>query len=312
MTRQFLRQCDLLVTDDSGNGINLSELKIEFNTFAADAVAILPPLAYIRVYNLRDETTSRIMKEFTKIYLQAGYRGAQSGKLFSGTIIQTTRGAIDARDRFIDIVASDLDYMFSFGTVNKTIAAGSTKKQRAESLIAAAEKFGAEKNAEIPDSFGTGGTLPRGKVQYGMLRDQLADMAETTQTSCNIHNGVISFVPLTGYAPGEIVKINSRTGMIGVPRQTNDGIVVDCLINPMLRIGTRIQIDNRDLVTQQISREAYAATFRTFPFPANLNNNGIYKVLVIEHEGDTRGDTWVSHLTCLSVDSSSDTVSRSQ
>lgn len=139
---------------------------------------------------------------------------------------------------------------------------------------------------------------------YGMARDGLTDVAKSTNTSWNIQNGKVNFVPIKGYAEGDIVKINSRTGMIGVPRQTNDGIMIDCLINPMLRIGSRVQIDNRDLVTQQINREAYALTFRTFPFPANLNNNGVYKVLVIEHEGDTRGDRWVSHLTCLSVDSS--------
>lgn len=158
MTRQYLRRCELMVADANGNGLNLSDFKIEFNTFAADVIGGLPPLAYVRVYNLKTETMSKIKKEFTKLFLQAGYQGGQSGQIFSGTIIQATSGAIDAKDRFIDLVASDLEQMYSFGTMSKTLSAGSSKRDQVEAAIVGSEKYGASQG-EIPDSFGTGGTL---------------------------------------------------------------------------------------------------------------------------------------------------------
>ena len=39
-------------------------------------------------------------------------------------------------------------------------------------------------------------------------------------------------------------------------------------------------------------------------FPADTTADGFYRVLVVEYEGDTRGNPWYSNLICLAADTS--------
>ena len=36
--------------------------------------------------------------------------------------------------------------------------------------------------------------------------------------------------------------------------------------------------------------------------PASINADGLYRLLTVEHRGDTRGNDWYSELVCLDVD----------
>jgi hypothetical protein len=173
--------------------------------------------------------------------------------------------------------------------------------------------------ANAPDlpGFPDGGTLPRGKVLFGMgytnMRIQAANMGATW----SIQDGQIVIVPLSGYLPGEAVVLSSLTGMIGVPEQTQQGIKVRCLINPKIRIAGLVQIDNASI--NQISQAELSA--RGFPgqlpfdrwagtpqLYADVTSDGFYRVHVIEYTGDTRGQEWYADIICLAVDKSSNKV----
>jgi hypothetical protein len=96
---------------------------------------------------------------------------------------------------------------------------------------------------------GTGGIAPkniRGKTAFGMSRLATADLAKRTNTRWSIQNGVLTLVPITGYLPGQAVQINSATGMIGTPEQTEGGIMIRCYLNPFINIGQLVQINNAD------------------------------------------------------------------
>lgn len=301
MTNQYLRKVNLIVSSGQ-DGIDLSEMRIVFRTFAPDADA--PPTAYIRVYNLSQDTATRVQKEFEKVTLQAGYENGEVGIIFSGTIIQTKRGAESAIDKFVDIMASDLDLFYNQTIVNKTLAAGSTKKDQVDAIFQAAQAQGATVG-HVPDSLGTGGTLPRGKVLFGMGRDQLSNVSDSVGASWSIQDGKVNIIPLTGYLPGEAVVINSQTGLVGVPEATNSGIELKCLLNPKIKVGTKVKLDNQQITNTTVRQQGFFPQYGSLNFPANLNDNGIYKALVVEHSGDTRGNEYYSHLTCLSVDATS-------
>lgn len=299
MSTQYLRRVNLIVSSGE-NGLNLSGMRIVFRTFAPDADA--PPTAYIRVYNLSRPTALRVQKEFEKVTLQAGYEGGDVGIIFSGTIIQTKSGAESAIDRFIDIMASDLDLFYNQTIVSKTLAAGSTKRDQVDAIFQAAKAQGAAPG-NIPDSLGTGGTLPRGKVLFGMGRDQLSNVADSAGASWSIQDGKVNIIPLTGYLPGEAVVLNSQTGLVGIPEATNAGIELKCLLNAKIKVGTRVKLDNQQITNTTINKQGFFPQFGSLSFSANLNDNGVYKALVVEHSGDTRANEYYSHLTCLSVDS---------
>jgi hypothetical protein len=47
--------------------------------------------------------------------------------------------------------------------------------------------------------------------------------------------------------PGEAVVLTSGTGLLGRPEQTEDSIEIVSLLNPLLKIGSRVQIDNASI-----------------------------------------------------------------
>lgn len=303
----------------SGNqaGVELGSLRIQFQTSAIDVDA--PPTAIIRVLNMSTTTADRFKKEFQSVVLQAGYEDGNFGIIFQGTIIRTRNGRLNNIDSFVDIMVSNLDVIYNYGVVNKTLAAGATPSDQVQAIrqsinnsaVAQGQAGALEQGMQvgnIPDSFGTGGTLPRGKVLFGLGRDRLGDVANSTGSVWSIGpDGKVNFHELTGYLPGEAVVINAQTGMVGVPEATPQGIEVKCLLNPLIKAGTRIQINNKDLVTtaNQYQGAGFPA-YSDFQFFANTNDDGVYMVMVVEHEGDNRGQgaDWLTKIIALSVDSS--------
>lgn len=318
MSLQYLRKVGLVLLNNaqgptssgdavSQGGLDLSQQQIWFQVSQEDTES--PSTAIIRVYNLKESTEKRIQKEYQNVVLQAGYEGdGNYGKIFTGTVKQFKRGRVNALDSYLDIFAADGDKAYNFGFVNKTLAAGSSIKDRVEAISEGFQKYDVT-NGQLDGltqaTSQTGGVLPRGKVLFGLAKDQMGAVTDTAGVSWSIQDGKLVTVPLTGYLPGEAVALNSRTGMIGVPEATQNGIEVQCLLNPKIRIGTRVQIDNK-LINQTTVREQGFPRYTDLSFPASVTNDGFYRVLVVEHEGECPyGNTWTSKLTCLAVNQAS-------
>lgn len=290
---QYLRRCQLIVYGTDLNGLDLSQLRIKFSVKRSDTMT--PNVADIRVYNLDEKTALQIKKEFTKVVLQAGYE-SNYGVIFQGNIKQVIIGRESATDTFIDIVAGDGDRAYNFAIVNTTLAAGSTQldQVKAASTSMAAKGVTDGHIGDMPPE-----KLPRGKVMYGNARNYLRDVAQSTDKSWSIQDEKITFVSKKSYLPGERVVLTSKTGMVGAPQQTNEGVNVKCLLNPMIKIGGRIQIDNASIQRYKINLSVPNSPAN---IPAPLTADGVYYVLVAEHTGDTRGVEWYTNLICLNMD----------
>lgn len=290
---QYLRRCQLIVYGTDLNGLDLSQLRIKFSVKRSDTMT--PNVADIRVYNLDEKTALQIKKEFTKVVLQAGYE-SNYGVIFQGNIKQVIVGRESATDTFIDIVAGDGDRAYNFAIVNTTLAAGSTQldQVKAASTSMAAKGVTDGHIGDMPPE-----KLPRGKVMYGNARNYLRDVAQSTDKSWSIQDEKITFVSKKSYLPGERVVLTSKTGMVGAPQQTNEGVNVKCLLNPMIKIGGRIQIDNASIQRYKINLSVPNSPAN---IPAPLTADGVYYVLVAEHTGDTRGVEWYTNLICLNMD----------
>jgi hypothetical protein len=300
---QWIRRFSLVVTDGS-QGLDLSDFRVRFRTAQSDTQS--PNNVEIRVYNLSDATAKQVQAEYTRVILQAGYQTGNFGVIFDGTIKQFRKGRESATDTYLDILAADGDQAYNFAVSNQTLAAGSTPQDHVNAALKSMGAYDVDGGYIAPM---TGGTLPRGKVLFGMARDTLRDTAATQVMSWSIQNGKLQMVPLTGYLPGEAVVLNVGAGMIGVPEQTENGIEVRCLLNPKIQIGALIQIDNAS-INQTVNKDPQSP----IPFDqwtgiqllASISADGLYRTYVVEHQGDTWGNEWYSLLTCLSVDRSSD------
>lgn len=289
---QYIRKLSVIVTQGE-RGLDLSAARCRFNVNTADVQT--PNTADVWIYNLSELTSRRIGGEFTRVTLQAGYENGNFGVIFDGTIKQVRRGRESATDTYTHIQAADGDIAYNFGIVNQTLAAGTSPQDRAKAIGQGFTPHGV--TLAPPPADMAGGILPRGKVLYGMAREMMRDLAQSTLTTWSIQNGVVTIIPMTSYLPTEAVVITSKTGMIGLPEQTDNGIYVRCLLNPRIEIGTRVKLDNKS-IQQMIFDLQYTA----INLPATLAADGMYRVLVAEHRGDNRGNDWYTDLVCLSVD----------
>ncbi len=290
MERQYLRKASLVVVDGR-QGLDLSQLHLKFNIRQGDLQT--PNSAVIRVYNLSDARAKQIQKEFTRVILQAGYETANYGVVFDGSIVQVRRGRESATDTYLDIIAADGDEAINFAVVSTAIAAGSTFKDRVDALSKA---MGVTQGhiADLP-----AGSLPRGKTIYGMARDHLRDVAFSTDTKWSVQNGELQIIPLNGYLPGEAVVLSANTGLIGMPEQTQDGIRVRCLLNSRIKVGGRVQIDNKSI--QQAHLDLSVQGSASNAFLPSISDDGFYRVVVNGMDGDTRGGSWYSDMICIAM-----------
>lgn len=300
---QYLRKASLIVGKNNGEAVDLSELRFSFAVRRGDIQT--PNSADIRVYNIAKDTADRIVQwlpepEFTRVIIQAGYEG-NYGVIFDGEIKQVRRGRESQLDTYIDITAADGDSAYNFAVSILSIQADETgPKDAAKYVLQDMAKFGIERGY-LPDF--SGNPLPRGKAIYGMTKDALRNFAKNTNTSWSIQDGKVNFVPLTAYLPGDVPIISAETGMIGLPEQTQDGIRIKTLLNPSLKIGQMVQLDNASIQLQRYGLSLSARAQADFATQTNHRNlDGFYYVMVADHQGDTRGNAWFSDLICLAID----------
>lgn len=286
---QFIRKAKLLIGGDT-KGIDLSELQFSFQIRQAQLAT--PQFATVRIYNI-SATTAQTIKanEYTRLIIEAGYQHGAFGVIFDGELIQARLGRESAVDTFMDIIASE-GYSANQAVIGTTLAAGATGKDAANAAAG---------SMSIPIKFydyDPTVKLPRGQVLYGMARDVLHKTAATAGYSYFYQNGQIVWIPLQGYKDGSAAVMNATTGMIGWPEQTQDGIKVRCLLDPLIEVGSRLQIDNASILRAQYSADI---SFIAGSLPS-LDADGIYRVCVVEHHGDTRGREWYSDIICVSID----------
>lgn len=297
----------LLVQGDKA--LDLSEMHFRFKSSQEDAES--PGNCEIRIWNLSEPTIKAIRGEYARVVLQAGYDEAPFGVIFDGTIKQYRIGREpDAVNTYLDILAADGDLAYNFAFCSRTLAAGSSSRDRTLAAIATMEGKGVLSGEVLLPS--TGGILPRGKVLFGMAKAVIRSEAQSMQSTWSIQNGRVNVIPLSGFLPGEAVVLNSLSGLIGRPEQTIDGLRVRCLINPRIRVGGLVQIDNKSInqILQQ-NPEAAPVVYNQYAGLqqlATVTADGIYRVYVVENTGDTRGQEWYSDLVCLTVDPVTQTV----
>jgi len=295
MTGQYLRKVQLLIADELGNALDLSQFHVKFQTHRAEVQT--PAWAVIRIYNMSPDTINKIQKEFTRVQLQAGYEG-NFGLIFSGMMRQKRQGRENATDTFLEIIAADGDNAYNYAVINKSIAAGATKRDAIDACLEAFAPFDIT-IGNMP-ALDAGTTMPRGQVFFGMARNTMRQIAQSAACSWQFNNGNLDLIEIAQPIAGEAVVITAATGMIGLPQQTIDGIELKCLINPMLKFGGQIKLDNAS-IQQAVISVAYSA-LNYFP---SLDKDGNYKIISLENTGDNRGNTFETSLVCISLNGTS-------
>ena len=293
----YLRDWDVNLTGASGS-VNPSALHIVWSTTQSDVET--PNSCRLRLYNCSQETINKLMsKEYTNVEVSAGYQNGPYGTVFKGSIKQTRNGKENQTDRYVDILAADGDEAYNFGVVNKTLAAGWTVKQQIDAI---AQGMGVDVGY-VSDGLATGNPQQsiRGKAMYGLAKDYARQLAIGNNARWSIQNGKLVFILNSDYIQAEPIILSPATGLIGIPEQTQSGIKCKALINPKLIIGQPIKIDSTLINTAQFN--VFYGDLASNPnnlFPP-ISSTGLYRIVVSEMQGDTRGQDWYVELTCFAI-----------
>lgn len=306
--KQWKRNCRLTVQLQKGQeqALDLSEYKIRFRI--GQATVDNPKFADIYIYNLSPNTMNRLSGEKgfgevgQTVILEAGY-GNELAIIFKGQVFQYRRGRDNPTDTWLCILAQSGNQAINYGVVNKTHPAGMTQQQIRDELKEEYKKCGVDAGymCDVSDQ-----ALPRGKSFIGMLRDYTKQFMQTNDTDLVIEDDKVVMIPRGGSTDEPAFAMTPKTGMIGMPQLTTEGLRVTCLLNPRLKWGGKIQVDISHIQTQAYD-VSYSGQYVDQPYK-NLETaqgqDGFYNVVSVTHSGDTRGDEWYSELVCVGVGSS--------
>lgn len=295
MARQWLRRVNLQV-GSGGSVIDLSTLRIRFEVYQTTIQT--PGYANIIITNPSKATASRIRQEYKSVVLQAGY-DENIATIFQGEIVQVRYGRETPTDTYLYIIAKANQQAYSYAFVNKTLSAGHTLRDQVDECLKVLQPFGVTAGY-IADLGST--KMIRGKSLFGMVRNQLRAICMASGTSWSFQDNKLQIVRNDSYVPGKAIVLNSRTGLVGMPAQTLGGIEVRCLLNPEIKPGRRIHI-NQGSIQEAAMTVSIPQSAQNSLIPETAAD-GLYKVIAVTHSGDTRGNPYYSDIICLSASGS--------
>lgn len=347
MSVNWLRYCELLLEESSKASLVLSDLRVGFDI--TTHVQSKGAAGVFSIFNLSKETRNAIMAgEYKKLRFVAGYQGVAQqeqrepvipeyrvgrvlenpqvkasgpnyGEIFSGEIRYAFVGSASGKESVLKIQAIDGHQAVQEALLNTTVAAGYNPGDIHLLSMQSFNPYGVTAGAtgKMPPT-----RFPRGKVLYQTASQAMDNVAAQCRATWQFVDGKLQMVPEENYV-GRIIVLNSQTGMIGSPELTQEGIKIQCLINPTLRLHSLVQVDQAMLnrrrnelesvnkaaeQTKETNKTAVKkpGAQQTAPDneapPADIAADGVYIVKGIRYEGDTRETKWYMTLTCVARD----------
>jgi hypothetical protein len=297
--------------------LDLSELHMQFAV--QRGIYLTPSSLELTVYNVGPNQMQQLSKEFTTVHLQAGYQppSLQYGDIFTGLSWQYQRGRVNASDSFVKIYANSYDSVVNAAVINQNLPPGHTFQDVFNQATAlAGVTLGYVSPAVIMNL-----PMSRGRTMAGMYRDIVRDAARTLgATAFHDDTGQLIVLAPGEALPGDAFKLNSTSGLIGVPTQTRGGhIKAVSLLNPRLKPGGAIHINQADIIrltgyglganpspleqAQNAPGQSGATPGQQFQIDttAATTTDGYYKIINLVHRGDTRGNPWYTEMDCVSL-----------
>jgi hypothetical protein len=212
----------------------------------------------IRIYNLSQNNRNKIRFNimdiglFRSVQLQAGY-GPNLPIIFSGNITQAW--SVRESVNFITAIECfDGGFAFANGQTNTVFPSGTSQQDVIATLA------GSLPHASLGVIGNYPGSLSRGASYSGNTADILRDI---TGGGVFIDNGKVFCLGDSECREGEMLLINSSSGLLGTPVREQTILTFDMIFEPRLTVAQKIQLQS--------------ATAQNF--------NGFYKIISLKHRG---------------------------
>ena len=259
-----------------------------------------PNVATIKLYNLSEENENKIHDEYNDVEVDAGYKGAVQG-IFFGNIKYVYRYK-DGNDRITQVEAGDGDKDFKDTEINFTLAGGHTDEDAIRKLL---EQM---KTTALGYIAGKNLTKPKilGKTYSGTARKILDVIARNNDAHWTIQDGYLSMVPAGSTLPNEAIKVDSDSGLLGAPLINDKGISMKVQLDPRFVANAKLWLANNEVKAAHFKAPMLLTEHQKgSKAHVRLDPDGVYKVFVVNHKGDTRGndaDSWISEIKCVGLD----------
>lgn len=283
--QQYLRKVRATLSGSAGSlvinpgGIATHELKIAFDV--SKGIESSQNTAKISIWNLTEAHRNSVGKELDDITLEAGYippnGGSNVGIIFKGQL-RDVEHVREGPDIITTISCGDGDKAFRRATISKTFPKGTKVKDVVDELYKQLEKEGIDRGewkfpADMPD-------FKRPYSMCGSCTRELDTLGRGRGFYWSSQNGVMEIIPADGFVGG-IVLITPRTGMVGTPTLTDNGVKVSALLNPEVRPGRRVRIESETLEMNaeggeyRVSQCAYAGDNKDGDFVVDIHGEAI-------------------------------------
>ena len=277
-------------------------LRIRFRTQQKDAST--PNVLRVDIFNVSQSSVAATLMTGRQITLSAGYGEGPVHVLFKGQIRQVranVRDDVMDPDSYLAILATDSSQPRNMAVVNKTLSAGHTFYDRAMVCADALKAMGVQTGYIDKDQLSKT-KFPRGFAAFGMAKDLLRQTCMATKTSWSIQNGTFQIVANNKAKPGGAIVLNGQTGLVGQAVQTIGGIEGRSLLNGQIVPTCTVKIDNRSIQQAEIDPSiAGEPNNRLLQQYGALSADGTYKVFMVNHEGDTRGEPFYTNFIAVTT-----------
>lgn len=286
MSTKFQRNYELDVIGNDGLLYTFSypltlEFQIKRNVLASANTG------NFRVYNLGQQTRNVIYKDqfspnlsFRSLILKAGYGIGTTTTLpiiFQGNVMQAQSYRLEKSVNFItEIDGYDYAWVMTNASSNINYPSNTvTQTQIIKGLISDLQKTVPSDPLNKGASLGIGAISPQYNITYkqnvAIVGNTWDNLQKITNNQAYIDNGNVYCLFENDAFPGDLNVINSSTGLLGTPKKQDRLIIVEVLFEPRLQVGQQVQIQSTSLAQ----------------YPQA--NNGIFKVVGIEHRGTISG-----------------------
>lgn len=288
MTGNYLygRKYRIMVFDNNNIGYDVSDLRVVFNV--TKSLTLDGTTGTVTIYNLNTAVENDIIQNCVRVTIEAGYEGL-FGLIYDGDVIQAIRGVENGVDYYVTLISMQCERFLNGGFVSYTIARGQTMRDEVKKVCDVsvnAVDVGAISSSLNQHKF------IRGKAVFGKSIDVLSQTARTTNTQLYFNNGKVNLTSVTDLNKDDIIFLDSSSGLIGSPQQSDYYVNFQCLLNPRIECDKLVKIPNEQILEMEYSTGTNAVYM--------LDTEGIYRIIKATYTGDTRGQDWYIDCTATS------------
>ncbi len=284
--RQYLRK--VRVTFNGGalvinpGGIEQHPLKVAFSVSAG--ISGSANTASIELWNLNEGHRNAVGKELDSVQIEAGYIDPATGQSNVGIIFKGDLRDVEHRRDGPDIISKiscgDGDKAFRSATISKSFPKGTPVPEVVEEIYNELAKKGVKKGEwKFPDDIDDK-KFKRPYAMCGGCQREMNTLARGKGFYWSVQRGTMEVIPSDGYIGG-VVLISAATGMINTPTITDNGVKVDCLLNPEIRPNRRVRIQSEVLEMNaeggeyRVSEATYSGDNRDGDFKVSIHGESI-------------------------------------